>query len=168
MTNDILPMRPGVDSLPTLLIGSDFVELNPVVSPDGRYLAYMSNESGVSEIYVRPFPNVDDAKSQVSTDGGREPLWSHNGSELFYKNVSNELIAETVSTEAAFNVTERRSLFSLPVGSSYNAARTEYDITQDDQRFLMLRAAGATNQASLGHYMVVESFLEELKERVGN
>ena len=167
-TRDILGIRPGVDSVPVALVASDFEETSPVLSPDGRFLAYASNESGASEIYVRPFPNVDDAKTQISTDGGREPLWAHSGQELFYKNISLELVAVTVSTDDGFEVQERRALFTLPVGSSYSVFRTEYDITQDDQRFLMLRAAGATNEQSIGQYFVVENFFEELKQRVGN
>ena len=90
---------------------------------------------------------MDDAKTQVSTDGGREPLWAHSGRELFYKNSSLELAAVTVSTDDGFEVQERRALFTLPVGSSYSGLRTEYDITRDDQRFLMLRAAGATESS---------------------
>ena len=167
-TRDILGIRPGVDSVPVALVASDFEETSAVLSPDGRFLAYASNESGAVEIYVRPFPNVDDAKTQVSTDGGREPLWAHSGRELFYKNSSLELAAVTVSTDDGFEVQERRALFTLPVGSSYSGLRTEYDITRDDQRFLMLRAAGATDEQPVGQYFVVENFFEELKQRVGN
>ena len=167
-TRDILGIRPDVDSVPVALVASDFEEATPVLSPDGRFLAYTSNESGASEIYVRPFPNVDDAKTQVSTDGEREPLWAHSGRELFYKNGSLELVAVSVSTDDGFEVQERRALFTLPVGSSYDFVRTEYDITQDDQRFLMLRAAGATDEQPVGQYFVVENFFEELKRRVRN
>ena len=60
-------------------------ELNAEVSPDGRWLAYESNETGRNEIYVRPFPNVDAGKRQVSTNGGTQPLWARNGQELFYE-----------------------------------------------------------------------------------
>ena len=59
-------------------------ESNGEVSPDGRWLAYQSNESGREEVYVRPFPNVETARRQVSTGGGTRPLWSRNGRELFY------------------------------------------------------------------------------------
>jgi serine/threonine-protein kinase len=167
-TRDIFGIQPGENSEPVSLVVTDFEETSPVLSPDGRFLAYMSDESGSTEIYVRPFPNVNDAKTQVSTDGGREPLWAHSGRELFYKNSTRELVSVSVTTDDGFRVVERRALFDLPVGSSYNGAAVEYDISRDDQRFLMLRSAGATNQQSLGHYMVVENFLEELLQRVEN
>ena len=65
--------------------GSDeFIERNGEVSPDGRWLSYESNESGQFRIYVRPFPAVDQGRWQVSTDGGRQPLWARNGRELIY------------------------------------------------------------------------------------
>ena len=167
-TRDILGIRPGVDSVPVPLVATEFQETSPALSPDGRFLAYVSDESGRYEVYVRPFPNVDDAKEQVSTGGAREPLWAHSGRELFYKNTLGELVAVTVDTDDGFQVLERQSLFTLPVGSGFDGFRTLYDITQDDQRFLMLRAAGATNEQPIGHYIVVENFLEELMERAGS
>ena len=167
-TRDIFGIRPGTDSDPVPLVTTDFEETSPQLSPDGRYLTYLSNESGITEIYVRPFPNVDDAKWQISTDGGREPLWAHDGEELFYKNVDRELVAVSVSIEDDFEVLGRDPLFTLPPGASYFGEVTAYDITSDDERFLMLRAAGATGEEALGHLFVVENFLEEIRERVGS
>ncbi len=60
-------------------------EIHPAVSPDGRWLAYASDESGTAEIYVRPFPDAGSARWQVSTAGGVSPIWSHSGKELFYR-----------------------------------------------------------------------------------
>ena len=65
------------------LIRTPFIESNPEVSPDGRYLAYQSNESGRDEVYVRPFPKVNEGRWQVSTAGGTSPLWAKDGRELF-------------------------------------------------------------------------------------
>ncbi len=67
------------------LLQTSAVELDATLSPDGRFLAYASNESGENEIYVRPFPNVEGGKWQISAEGGREPLWAHSGRELFYR-----------------------------------------------------------------------------------
>ena len=61
-----------------------FIERNGEISPDGRWLAYESNESGQFQIYVRPFPAVDEGRWQVSRDGGRQPVWPRNGRELVY------------------------------------------------------------------------------------
>ena len=82
---DLYALRLGIDSVPVPLVVTEFSETAPRVSPDGRWLAYVSNLSGQWEVYVRPFPNTNDGKWQVSTDGGQEPVWAHSGRELFYR-----------------------------------------------------------------------------------
>ena len=72
------------DGRVALLIHTPASELNAEISPDGRWLAYESDESGQREIYVRPFPQVDGSRSRVSNGGGTRPLWGRNGKELFY------------------------------------------------------------------------------------
>ncbi|HZD04565.1 MAG TPA: hypothetical protein VE173_06595, partial [Longimicrobiales bacterium] len=97
---DILGIRPGVDTVAVPLVASPgFEEVAPAISRDGRWLAYSSNESGRHEIYVRPFPNVDDGIWQVSTEGGIQPVWAHDGRELFFINSrTRELVAAEYST----------------------------------------------------------------------
>ena len=80
---DLFALSPDGDTL--TLVASPFNERIPKLSPDGRWLAYSSDESGRQEIYVRPFPNTGDAKWQVSTNGGYFPMWAHSGGELFYR-----------------------------------------------------------------------------------
>ena len=80
---DVYAIRPGIDSIPVPLLNEEFNETAPALSPNGKWLAYVSDESGRSEVYVRSFPNVADTKRQVSTDGGVEPVWAHSGQELF-------------------------------------------------------------------------------------
>ena len=76
---NILAFRPGVDSAPQeLLASAQADESAPALSPDGKWLAYASDETGRNEVYIRPFPNVDDGKWQVSTNGGQAPLWAHS------------------------------------------------------------------------------------------
>ena len=70
------------------LLQTEFPEINPEISPDGRWLAYVSNESGQQEVYVRPFPNIEAGKWQVSQDGGRLPVWAPDGRELSYRGLS--------------------------------------------------------------------------------
>ena len=82
---NILAWRPGVDSVPVPLFQSDYREIKPTVSPDGRWIAYASDETGRYEIYVRPFPDVSAGRWQVSIDGGRSPHWAHSGQELFFQ-----------------------------------------------------------------------------------
>ena len=67
------------------LLATEFGELNGELSPDGRWMAYQSNQSGQFEVYVRPFPNVDDGQWLISPSGGTHPLWASNGRELFYR-----------------------------------------------------------------------------------
>ena len=82
-SGDIYGVRAG-DSTLTPLVTGPATEIEPTVSPDGRWLAYASNESGQPEVYVRPFPDAGSARWQVSVAGGRDPMWSHSGKELFY------------------------------------------------------------------------------------
>ena len=73
----------------------------PEFSPNGRYLAYQSDESGRSEVYVRPFPQVDSGRWQISTTGGTRPAWARSGRELFYLDASNTLTAVPVQTSGS-------------------------------------------------------------------
>ena len=76
---------PGADSVPRPLLQSTYDHYGMVLSPDGRWLAYVSEESGRPEVYVRPFPNVDSARIAVSVGGANEPLWRADGRELFFR-----------------------------------------------------------------------------------
>ncbi|HXI20924.1 MAG TPA: hypothetical protein VNH46_07565, partial [Gemmatimonadales bacterium] len=112
---NILAFRPGVDSVPREFLATDRAdESAPTVSPDGRWLAYESNETGRNEIYIRPFPQVESGKWQVSTSGGQAPLWAHSGRELFYVDASRNLIAVPVPAEGPSHLGAARTLFRLP------------------------------------------------------
>jgi serine/threonine-protein kinase len=102
----------GLDSTRALsaLLRTSADEVSPSVSPDGRWLAYASNESGRYEVYVRPFPGMG-ARYPVSLDGGTVPLWSPRGNELFYRN-GPAMISATVRTSPQFEVVDRRVLFT--------------------------------------------------------
>ncbi len=125
-----------------------FNERAPQFSPDGRWLAYSSDESGRYEIYVQPYPGPG-GKWQISADGGREALWSRNGRELFYRN-GNKMMAVQIATQPGFSAGTPKMLFEgnyqmLPAQSTPN-----YDVSADGQRFLMLKAVEqpAQNQRS--------------------
>ena len=164
---DILAIRPGVDTVPTpLVLTNGAVDaLAPTLSPDGRWMAYSSNESGAEEIYVVPFPNAADAKFVVSSNGGREPLWSHGGAEIFYRASDGSMMAVDVSTSPDFVLGEQRVLFSA---REYATLRfhPEYDVSADDQHFVMIRAAERAQRPR--PLIVVENFFAELRDRVPN
>jgi len=138
--------------------------VTPALSADGRWLAYMSNETGRPEVYVRPFPDTDRGKWLVSTGGGQEPVWAHSGRELFYRSVEGDLVSVDVLAGPTFVAGERRTLFSANEFRA-DVTHAQYDVSPDDQRFIMVRL-GSSNQG--GQLIVVENFFEEIVERVGN
>ena len=162
---DILALRPGQDTVPLPLVVTEFIEDQATLSPDGRWLAYASNETGRDEIYVVPFPNAGDAKWAASTSGGIEPLWSHSGQELFYRNGLNEMVAVQVDTEPTFAPGQPEVLFSATEFRS-DLSHREYDVTADDERFIMIRETGDVRAAA--KLIWVQNFFEELKARVRN
>jgi len=131
----------------------------PRFSPDGRFIAYVSDESGRPEIYVQPFPGPG-GKWQISTDGGIEPVWNRNGRELFYRN-RNRMMAVPVTTEPTFSAGHPSMLFEGEyLASPFPATGVTYDVTADGQRFLMVKE---TPQASDIKINVVANWFEELK-----
>jgi eukaryotic-like serine/threonine-protein kinase len=158
---DILGIRPGIDTAAVPLVATRFTEVAPAISPDGRWLAYSSNESGQFEIYVVPFPNTGTAKWAVSTRGGTEPLWSHNGRELFYRDVAGNLVAVKVQSAPTFALGRSTALF--PAAGYYSFARgLEYAVAPDDRRFLMIRQVAGGPPDEL---IVVDNWFEELKAK---
>ncbi len=160
---DILAVAAG-DTVPVELIATPAEEVAPTLSPDGRWLAYTSDESGRREVYVRPFPNVGDTRWLVSTNGGSEPLWAHSGRELFYRTSDNNLIAVQVVRDPAFSLGAQRRLFSV-VRYKPGAFSRAYDVTRDDQRFVMIRQEVGDDE---GELILVFNWLEEVKRVVGN
>ncbi len=110
-------------------------ELMPRVSPDSKWLAYVSDESGVAEVYVRPFPGPG-GRVAVSTGGGMEPIWSRDGKRLFYRS-GTRLMEATVTTSPAFAVTERTMLFDGPYAA--HPYHQNFDVTPDGKAFVMLQ-----------------------------
>jgi Tol biopolymer transport system component len=138
-----------------------FNESAPQFSPDGHWLAYMSNESGRAEIYVQPYPGPG-GKWQVSTDGGTEPVWNRNGRELFYRQ-GNRMIAVDVAMQTVFSASKPRMLFEGPyLPSAGNSP--DYDVSPDGQRFLMVKAPEREQISS--QIAIVQNWFEELKQKV--
>jgi serine/threonine-protein kinase len=162
---DLLLWQVGSDEEPTDLVATEFRERTPVLSPNGRFLAYNSNESGVDQVYVRPFPNVDEWKQPVSIDVGIEPVWGRDGRELFYrKGVDGALVAVEVETEGAFRIGRETILF--PAGQYLASGQHQnYDVSPDGQRFVMLRKMEAAGLAREPRLIMIQNFFTELQER---
>jgi serine/threonine-protein kinase len=144
------------------LLATTFGESRAALSPDNRWLAYQSNESGRNEIYVRPFPDVKSGEWRVSTQGGEEPKWSRDGRSLFFLGPSSLMEApiesgETFTWGSPKAVFDRKGYVPADVPHSY-------DVSPDGQRFLMIKVgtpAGAT-----ARIVVVENWSEDLKRLV--
>ena len=135
-------------------------EQYPQFSPDGRWLAYQSDEGGTLQVYVVAFPIVG-RPEQVSVDGGETPRWSAAGDELFFCGPERTLIVSKVSTGAAFGRTTPRPLFNAPdFDEPWN-----YDVAPDGQHFVL---SVLNPDVSAKEIHVVENFFEELKAKVGN
>ncbi len=164
-TRDLFVKHTHPDSLGRTIAASDnFQEVMPTLSPDGKWLAYQADETGVYEIYVRPFPNIDDDKRPVSTNGGTEPVWSGDGTELFYKNLEGQLVSAKVDTRTGFTVTQRDVLFSVrdyQAGDEFCCHPT-YDVSVDG-RFLMIRRTESNSGLIL-----IQNALGELTRSRGN
>jgi serine/threonine protein kinase/Tol biopolymer transport system component len=158
---DILGFRPGIDTVAVSLVATKFSEIAPAISPDGRWLAYTSNESGQYDVYVVPFPNTAAAKWAVSTGGGTEPLWSHTGKELFYRDVSGNLVAVEVRSTPTFSLGRSTALFPASAYFSY-ANGAQYAVAPDDRRFIMIRRVAGSAPDEL---VVVDNWFEELKAK---
>jgi hypothetical protein len=157
---DIYGIRAG-DSTLTPLVTGPATEIEPVVSPDGRWLAYTSNESGQPEVYVRPFPDAGSARWQVSVAGGRDPRWSHSGKELFYWSAGNRMMSVGIRPGATFGFEQPRALFTTTAYVSGGAVQP-YDVSPDDRRFVMLRETSANERSE---FIVVENWTTELRAR---
>jgi eukaryotic-like serine/threonine-protein kinase len=137
----VLLVENGVDTVPRVLLQSRYDQFAMTVSPNGRWLAYVSNESGFSEVYVRPFPNVDSARFAISVGGGIEPVWRRDGSELFFRNTRGEMLATSITTGRSFTYGTPRILFSI-TGVALQEYYRSYDVSPDGKRFLVLTSGG--------------------------
>ena len=149
------------DRQPRPLLQTPASEVDARLSPDGRWLAYASDESGRHEVYVMPLKGSG-GKWQMSADGGREPIWAHNGRELFYRS-GEKMMAVEVITQPTFQASTSRLLFQ----GSYERTATispEYDVTADGQRFLMVQPLEQRSPST--EFNVVLNWFEELKRLV--
>lgn len=146
-------------------LDSGFIELHPAFSPDGRWLAYSSDESGTHEVFVRPFPGPG-GKWQVSTSGGSRPTWSRNGKELFYRVAGPQpqvLMVAAYSVEGdSFRAGSPRQWSQVLVPAAGPASRM-FDLHPDGRRVALLKAAEQPVEEKRDRIVFVEGFFEELR-----
>ena len=138
------------------VLQSQFLEQQPQLSPDGRWLAYASNESGRFEVYVQAF-SIDSSKPSsdrftISNAGGADPRWRGDGKELFYLSADGKLMSVEIQTAdgSRFAAAPPRPLFEIPpLASQLRAASFRYAVTADGKRFLVLMEPKDTPQSPL-------------------
>jgi serine/threonine-protein kinase len=155
----VMPLQPPQRAEPLAQTTSN--ERDGEISPDGRWIAYASNESGRLETYVRPFPDVAAGRWQISTSGGRTPLWSPDGQELFYRSPDGTVMGVRVDTGTSWrSTTPERILPGQYFFAGGGVGRT-FDISPDGRRFLMIKEGGA-DRSPQNRIVVVQHWTEEL------
>jgi len=142
------------------LLTTESNDQNAVLSLDGRYLAYQSNESGQNEVYVRPFPELEEGLWLISKDGGSQPVWAKDGRELFYIAPGSKLMAMSVETEPVFRPGTVEELFS---GYYEGGIGRKYDVSPDGERFLVIKNGPSREQEA---FILVQNWFEELERLV--
>jgi Tol biopolymer transport system component len=143
--------RPGID------------ERSPALSPDGRWLAYVSNETGEDEVWVRPFPDVGRGSRQISVGGAVEPVWSESRNELFFR-ARRELTAVEIGEGGDFSMGEMDLLFPSSPYMFFTSHRA-YDFDEGRDRFAMIRTA--QEEGTPAQLILVQNFMEEVRARLG-
>lgn len=167
---DILILNLDKQKVVTPLVQTPFVERNAELSPDGRWLAYEANDTNQFQIYVRPYPDYDRERIQLTTSGGTQAHWSRDSRELFYVDGSGAIVSVLVGPGTPWSASPGTRT-ALPantyfMGPGTNAARN-YDVTPDGKHFLMVKATGAgTPLSGSTSIVVVRNWIEELKRLV--
>jgi eukaryotic-like serine/threonine-protein kinase len=150
------------------ILYSEANDLTAEVSPDGRWIVYDSDESGQYEVYVRPYPKAySGGRWQISSNGGRQPMWSHDGREIFYRDFDGGMHAASVNLDPTFKPGPVASLFPNAdyIGGGASASARSYDVSHDGRRFLMIKVK-PDPVATAPSIVVVLNWFEELKRAV--
>jgi eukaryotic-like serine/threonine-protein kinase len=167
-SQDILALDPSTKKS-TSLVSTPAAELDGEVSPDGRWLAYESNESGRLEIFVRPFPDINAGRWQISTTGGTRPAWSPKGDEIFYIDDGGGMTAVSLERARDTIVARRpQQLFATKYQPGFTTLGLDfrgYDIARDGQRFLMIKEPAAP-VSDVRRFVVAVNWTEEIRARI--
>jgi eukaryotic-like serine/threonine-protein kinase len=150
---------------PRPFLNSPYNELHAAFSPDGRWLAYQSDESGNFEVYVRPFPGPG-GKWQISIGGGLSPKWSRNGKELFYSTEDSRIMVATYIVSGDSFHADKPQPWSPGQFSSARGYTSNFDLHPDGKRFAVLKAPGTGDTAAVNKVTVIFNFFDELRRKV--
>jgi Tol biopolymer transport system component len=156
LSRDLIAVRMDSARQTTTLVSSPYTESLPRISPNGKWLAYQSNETDRFEIYVRPFPGSG-ARVQVSNNGGTEAIWGRDGRSLYYRGPVGEIIKVDVNTASEFSIERRQAV----ADGDYltDSSHPNWDVAPDG-RFLVFKRAGAEAQT-----IIVHNWGRELREK---
>jgi hypothetical protein len=171
-TDDLFLWRRGDEAESLMAVSTDeFAEFAPAVSPNGDWLAYASNRSGRTEVWVTPFPNGTPAEARrVSEEGGIRPKWARDGRTLFFVQdrgvgagllASAQIMAASVDATEGLSVGTPRVVVALPTGVMVNPRRNFYDVSPDGDRFLVVRPAYEVGSPELIRIRTFLGLLEE-------
>ena len=150
---------------PELFLRTPFGELFPAVSPDGRWIAYESDDSGRVEVYVRPFPGPG-GKWQISNAGGQLPIWSRNGRELFFESLDNRIVVTDYESKNESFIGGKPRMWS-DQQLQYISGNLNYDLAPDGKRFAIFPKLNAPAEAKEAvHMTFLLNFFDELRRRV--
>ena len=149
---------------PKPFLNSTFTEVEPAFSPDGRWLAYMSNESGGYELYVRPFPGPG-GKWQISTGGGYLPKWSRNGKELFYRTPGSKIMVVTYTASGDSFRADKPQLWSPGQFTELGVFTYNFDLHPDGKRLAVLKVPGTEQNAAVNKVSFIFNFFDELRRK---
>jgi dipeptidyl aminopeptidase/acylaminoacyl peptidase len=153
---DIWIVTPGSDPTPFLMTPYD--ERSPRFSPDGKWIAYVSDESGRNDVYVQPFPGPG-PKSLISTGGGTDPVWSSDGRELFYRK-DDDVMRVAVVVSSNFSAGQPERLFAIRSAAAENGPN--YDISRDGKWFVV---PGGDDKQGAAELHLVLNWFREVKAR---
>ena len=159
-SRDIFARRWTGDTTERTVIATPAEDVSPTLSPDGKWIAYGSDDGGTRDVWVSPFPDPQGAKWQISTGGGYEPLWSRDGKEIFYITPGNVMTAVEVNTAAGFSIGKRRALFGVDAYRRHFTHRA-YDVMPDG-RFVLIR----DGHPLAGDLVMVDNWTSELASRL--
>jgi Tol biopolymer transport system component len=151
---------------PEMFLGTQFNERDPAFSPDGRWLAYTSDEAGTPQIFVRAFPDRG-GKWQISDSGGGYPEWSRNGRELFFRNADNQIAVSAYTVKGDSFVADKPRVWSEKHLATAVGGGMNYNVAPDSKRAVVFMPVEATpQQQNQSHVIFLENFFDELRRKV--